>query len=261
MLFDKVILSTNDDPKYYQWWPIVAHAWKHFWPLAEVVLAYVTDRGEDDERVIEFRKHGTVTLYKPLEGIPTANHAKVARYFLAGNYPDKVCLIGDVDLMPLSRFYLDNKLAYRCTDQLLTIGAEEYYFIEEDIGKAPAALMTALGKIFFQLYGKDVTAFTNLSPVMDNKEIITNNPCNFSDESLTRLLLRNCDIDVVNKTVGLMSTWDTLDRSDWLVDLDRLFHGGYAYAHLPRPYNPKDESITPLLDYIGYTDYEYPCSL
>ncbi len=64
-------------------------------------MAFVTNRAENDDLVSKMREYGDVILYPIIKGIPTPNQAKMARHILAGNYGTEVCMIEDIDTVPL----------------------------------------------------------------------------------------------------------------------------------------------------------------
>jgi hypothetical protein len=260
MLFDKVILSTNDNPKYYQWWPIVAHAWKRLYPDVEVILAYVSSYNHQF-REKQFRKHGKVIRWELKNDQIDPNWAQIARYLVAAECGDSVCMINDVDFLPLNKEYFNEIISqYRVEDGFLGVGWEEYQQRPLVPTKWAAGLMTGTGNQFRELYSTDEIDINSLR-LFDDKESVANPPNQFCDESLNRALLHLSGQRIKLITNGLDKRTQTLDRSWWNLDEDKLKAGGYAYAHLPRPYEKYQEQVKPILDYIGYTDYEYPCSL
>ena len=70
MKLDHIVLSTNDNPKYYEFWPVVAQSWNKLFPEVNLVLAYVS---YDTSSVSELERYGRVAHYYPIDGIPIQN--------------------------------------------------------------------------------------------------------------------------------------------------------------------------------------------
>ena len=157
---DRIILSTDDNETYLNFWPIVAKAWKKLFDV-EVSLAYVTS-SPDEARLKKMREYGEVFVYTPVEGIPIGNQAKMARFFLAGDeFSDKVCMVNDIDTAPLSPEYFIRVLEDRKKDQLLAVGAELYVGTPDE-GKFPIGEITAEGRVFKSIVNPLGLSFDNL---------------------------------------------------------------------------------------------------
>ena len=253
-MFDRVVLSTDENPNYIEFWPLVCSAWKKFFPEISVSLAFVSDRTESDDLLLRMKKFGDgIEIFKTVDGIPTANHAKVARLILASEFENEVCLIHDIDTVPLQSEYTKSCLAVRNAGELLAVGAE-LYKDTSDSGKFPMSHVTGEGWIFRKLFnpqGLDreavVSRFIDCR-VCDDKESINNHPDNFSDESLIRAMLyKNKDIVVRHWKRRIFF----LDRSEWGNFHEDIWENGeYAEANMPRPFSSNYEEIEFIVKYI-----------
>src|SRR4051812_28165260 len=105
MKLDRVIISSDDNPKFLAFWPLIQRAWKQFFPKTKVWLALVSQQ--------PIRNDGIVN-YAPVDGIPISNQAKMARYFLAASFNDyKVAMTNDIDLLVLQSKYTNDLLVQR----------------------------------------------------------------------------------------------------------------------------------------------------
>lgn len=280
-LVDRIILSTNDFPFYRDFWPTAARAWKALFPSVIVTAAFLTERAESDPIVSDMRKYGNVVLFKPIPGIPEFNLAKVIRLILAARM-DGVCMVNDIDLIPLQRDFVDFLMSQRKEGELLLVGNKEF----RDVGSSKAMMgyATAESKVWAKLLNPDGLIYKDLVhswvglKVYDNQEDISINvgpsgagypgvPSasqhhrNFSDESLLRVLadrwggpIRHVPRGWPLRTVGYVPEPDQraiLDRASWLVDRDKLWRGEYAQAHLPRPVDKRSSVV---LEYISYLE-------
>lgn len=257
--FDRVILSCDANPKYVDFWPVVCRAWEKLFGV-QPVLAFVGSY-EDQCACRGKLQCGPVIYIRPVEGIPLANQAKLARYWLAAWVNDeKTTMINDIDLLPLSKDYVNTLLGNRPKGTLLTVGSELY--IGPEKGKAMAGYLTAESSVFKKLvnpkalsFSDWMSSFVGLS-CFDHKEDVmnstsTDSPDCFSDESLLRYWH---SVNPVPREDRRMPFWpyieQALDRFDWKFDVQKLKDGVYKEAHLPRPYSQNRDKIQPLVDYI-----------
>ena len=261
MKFDRIILSSDANPKFIEFWPLVARGWRTFFGDIEVWLALVTPEGKFN--LADLRQHGHVEHYEPVPGIPTGNQAKIARYHLAATWNDNsVNVINDLDLLPLQSLYLTALLGHRPPGHLLTVGAELY--TGPETGKFTAGYLTAESSVWKTLVnplGLSWAAFVNGfvgMRVFDHKEDVTRsvhheNPDTFSDESLLRALLSLNPVPVIHLPRGYNPyTARALCRANWMFDPKKLADGTYVEAHLLRPLSENKDRIQPLIDYLNH---------
>jgi hypothetical protein len=104
---DKVILSTNDNPLYYKFWPYVAKAWERIG--IKPILFFIGDTIPED---IENNVYsgGEIIQISPLEDISTAFQSQVIRLVSPSMFPNDIIIISDIDDMPLSEKYFQNNI-------------------------------------------------------------------------------------------------------------------------------------------------------
>lgn len=256
-MFDRIVTSTNDNSIYLGFWKIQILSHKKFFPEKKLTIAFLTNRTQDDELVKEMIDSGIdVQLYKPIEGIPEGNHAKVLRYIGASQYKNEVCCITDMDTIPLQKEYLTKQTNLREPNKLLCIGAEVYEG-KPEYGKFPAHHMTAEGKIFKQLFNPDNLEYEESIKLIsdikkyDLKESIINSIEEFSDESLIRVLIEKNNVPVqhITRNIDIYNDW--IDRSWWGIDIEKLKSGGYIESNLLRPYEDHVSQIKPILNFLN----------
>lgn len=256
-LFDRVVLSCNEDPKYLEFWPVISMAWQKLFKV-NVSLAFLTNREQEDPLVLKMQEFGDVQVYEPIDGIPQPNLAKVIRHIHAGTYGDERCLINDIDLLPLQRNYLNNMLS-RCTGYTLVTTGKDLYKGKEQ-GKFTMGYLCAMGSVFREIVNPDQLSYYELIEswvglrTFDDKEDISSrihneSPESFSDESLWRALMNRYERPAIHFPRGFTED-QNIDRANWRVDWDKLKAGHYVESHLPRPYSQNKPLIDPLLSYI-----------
>lgn len=252
-MFDAVVLAT--DEKFKNFVPIVSYAWRAYFPTlpkGAIKVAFVTNRTTDDPVVLKMGEYCQPILFPEVEGIPTANLAKMARFIVASKLEDTVAMIEDIDTIPLQAQYYVNRcmniLSMNDLDNtFLAVGREVYEGTPHE-GKFPISTMTATGNTFSKLINPEnldipslIESWKNIS-VFDEKEDITKE--NFSDESLWRVLIdRNQDPDCrqrvnikyINRDINIHTQW--LDRSWWGANLntENLHNDYYVTCNFKRP--------------------------
>lgn len=263
-MIDQIILSCNEDLVYMEFWKPVSTAYKLMFPDVKVHLAFLTNRSEDDELVKEFRTFGEVTLFKPIPDVPEFGQAKMIRFILASQQGDDVCYIDDIDLFPLSKAFISDKIDKRPKGVLLCVGGEVYGFN----GCYPISQITAEGDIFKQFINPNNKSYRDLilswtTYFYDVREKINidmdmANDRYFSDERLLKRLLVESPVPKLELKRGyddyLESTIDrhtfNKESNEWNYDRDKLTNHGYVNAHGARPYEKNKEHYLPILKYI-----------
>ena len=265
--FDRVIVSSNEDPLYLDFWPLVAWTYRAMFPGLRVTLAFCSDRRESDPFVAELRQHGEVVLVPTTHDLPIANQAKMARYWVAMQEPETVAYLDDIDLIPLSREWLVSKVAPRPAGHLLFVGHDAYS--EDPKGQTPVSQMTGEGRLFRQLVNPDGLALIDwlrsfIGRTGRHEDIASRahhegSACPtdqehldtllFSDEALLRSLRLERRVPEHHERRGYVTERDTVDRSCWdATNLDRKVH-----CHAIRPYGTQRHRIRPVLEYVRDT--------
>ncbi len=255
-MFDKIIVS-SDESYFIEYLPIVCKAWEKFYNIT-VTLAFVSNRVEEDPFVQKLREYCDVVIFPIIEGIPVPNQAKMARHFLASLMGDEVCMIEDIDTIPLQTNFIDKIVSQRKTGKLLLVG-QEVYEGSEHSGKIPISNMMGEGYLFqriinpFQQQYEDLIKSWIDIKYCDHKEAINSAADKFSDESLIRALISINDvhgrnIQKINRDVNPKNDW--IDRSWWSIDKNKLNSGGYVICNFLRPFFDNYLIIEPVVKYI-----------
>lgn len=263
-MIDQIILSCNEDETYSSFWPIVSWAYKRMFPEVTVHLAFLTNREEDDELVKEFRTHGKVTLFRPIEGIPEFGIAKTIRFILASQQGNDVCMIEDIDEIPLSKTFITDKLSQRPKDVLLCVGEEANGWV----GSWPVSYMTCEGHLWKKFINpKDLSYVELINSFRDyffdirekiDLETDFKNDIYYSDERRLRKLLRDNPVPILSIRRGYDDFRTcTIDRhffdkesNYWHYDRQKLINGEYVSAHCIRGFDQYKEHFAPIIEFI-----------
>lgn len=257
MVFDRIILSSDENKMFLQFLILVTRAWKKFFPEVKTTMAFITERSSSDELVVRVSECvDDLNIFRPMDGVPLANQAKVSRHVMAGYYPHDLCVCHDIDSLPLQRLYHEKLISQHIKDTLMAVGREVYDNTEHE-GKFPSGHMCAEGHVFKRLFNphnlsyEDVLRSWMHMRTFDCKEDILAKPSIFSDESLIRSVIsqsKDVVVHYVKRGVNIRKQW--VDRSWWKIDQERLINGYYTECNLLRPFDANFERIQPIVNYI-----------
>lgn len=232
-----VILSSNENPNYWNFTPYVIEAYRCLGYNCTVGL--VSWRGK----------------YKPHPFMPEYAQAKLLRFYIATKM-EGVNYVDDIDLFPLSKAFIEDKVSQRKEGHLLCVGGEVYDYN----GCYPVSQMTAEREVWERLMNPEKLPWHDwldwlCKPVVFDEcenPYIQPRPSEhiyFSDEKLIRRLLKENPVPIHMMERGYANVLDsTIDRMDWEIDVNKLNAGKYVNAHCQRPFNPND--LNRLLDYV-----------
>jgi len=250
MRVDAVIVSTDDNPIYSQFWPLIAAAWCRVG--IQPVLAYI------GEPCIEICSHGPVAPFPRIKGIPSGNLAKVSRICLALQFADKCAMLSDLDMLPLQSKYFLNAAKSLKSKDILNLSADAYD--ERHMHKYPICYWIGRGDVWREIFNPKgltwielVSSWCNKPKKFDEKE----DPSNivFSDESLVRKIMADWSGSSSRFRRGKrgwrksMAKW-RINRNFWEWDKSALKAGHYIDAHMPRPMDKHIYDLSLLVDQL-----------
>jgi hypothetical protein len=236
------VIHSCDDGHFFDFAPLVRHAWGRFFPEATVIIGVV---GRDCVAI---------------DGIPIPNQAKMLRNWVASMTPG-INMISDMDLIPLQRGWLEGKLNEYCQGCLMGIG-REVLFNTVDRGKWPSGYTTADRDTWRDFLNPSIASWPGWLNTMrglyvagDGMEDPCAPPPMYSDESMLRARWLRWSGNK-DRSQWLPREWepvkDSLDRMDWTFDVKKLNAGQYIEAHMPRPYAQHLDDLAPVFDYLEF---------
>jgi len=154
MKIDRVILSTNDKKEYYDFWPLVSKRWSSWGIKPELFVISEKDLDIDSS-------HGNVTYVNPARGFRTAQQSQIVRFFGAAKYEDEVCLISDLDMMPLDKDYFVKSIDNCEDDNIVFYSSDAYTPGNPAYPAYPMCYMAAKGSTFKQIIGSSFEDFSS----------------------------------------------------------------------------------------------------
>jgi len=239
LIIQRSIVSTDDNPLYYEFWPVVAKAWRNIGiqPLVAAIGGVTLDYF-----------YGTVINIPSIEGISNGFIAQVIRFILPCFFPEDVSIIGDIDMIPLRRDYFTKQVAAYDEDSIVVFSADAY---KGEI-RYPMCYIAAKGKYFQEIIGlksinsSDILAFIkelhSLNLNWDTDELY------FSRRLHASPLLQNT---IFIKRGG----WNPfarnrVDRGAWHCSKINLCIDKYIDAHCLRPLDKHREQLKAIFKYV-----------
>ena len=112
MKIEKVIVSTNCNPLYFDFWKSFSYVWKEKMG-ADPVLVYI-DKDPDAAQIDD--RWGQVIRVKSVDGVPEYLQTQWSRFFFARLFPDAICMTSDIDMYPLDRAYFMDEFTVDAAD-------------------------------------------------------------------------------------------------------------------------------------------------
>ncbi|MBI2742465.1 MAG: hypothetical protein HYX48_00915 [Chlamydiales bacterium] len=226
----RVILATNNNPDYIEFWPVVAPMWKKmgFTPT----LALIAYEGCPIDTSI-----GDVIRFDPIPGVSEALQAQVVRLLLPALFPDDGCIISDIDMLPLSKTYFVEGAA-SCPDDTFLVYRNKAPGYAHG-GKYPMCYLAGKGRVFGSIFG-----ISTYDQIGDMIRLLARAKLGwYTDELMIYAQARKWEttggkILCLNHGVG-----PRLDRIHWNMDFKNLDISKYIDCHCPRPYSAHRESI------------------
>jgi hypothetical protein len=217
------IISTNDDPIYYGFTPIVSDYYRRLGNNVNVV--YLSEKKY--EAPINCN---SLTNIKPVQGYDIGVQAKLARSYIATTFPCGVYTLLDVDQILINLQWLHNivkkhrKYLFSYRYDIIAVGSN-VYAKDKDIKqrtKWPMYFTTGTSTGFKKLFNiSDISfeefleKFSNIPDPIDKKESTKNSFSSFSDESLFRYCSARHKVNIVYEEIPMHgNTMKRIDRVD-----------------------------------------------
>lgn len=220
---DRAILSSDANPMYLDFWPLVAKAWQRIGirpTLALIAPATVTV----DESL------GDVIRFEPIEGVSTALYAQVIRLFLPAYFEEDVCILSDIDMLPINKeYYLKD---------IINLPRNSFVVYRESlVDGSPRYSMcynVACGKTFKEIFTIEATkqsiintviAWSKLGLGWNTDEIMLYNTLFSWQGYKSRCIKLGHQVE------------RRIDRGNWIYDAEKLKNNYYIDSHMIRPYS------------------------
>jgi len=243
---DRVIISADTHQMYVDFWPVVAQAWEELVGVKPTLALIAPQDFYVDE------SYGDVFRFEPIEGVSTALYAQVIRLLLPIMFPDEVCIITDIDMIPLSRSFYVDSVADISDDAFVVYRSAALPQYKQYAMCYNAAKGSTFGEIFGIQSVEEIPEFIKKFAQEFNHAWSTD------QQALYKYLRSWKDFDTraILLGHGVYVNRTTISRTHWTYDVAKLKMGGYIDAHMLRPYKTYKKYIDLLAKQLGLSDYQ-----
>ncbi len=226
---NRAIVSSNENPTYLEFWPIVAKAWKKIG--IQPTLALIADDSVSVDESI-----GDVIRFEPIPDVPTSLYAQVVRLLLPIYFENDFCILSDIDMIPLNAPYF--LYSAKDVDPSHFVVYRNRAYSEK---RYPMCYNAAQGKTFKEIFNIDKEQIPQLVAQWHALGLNW-----YTDELMLYRYLHHWKY--FNTRCVLMNKWGPrIDRLNWSYSNSGLQKGFYIDAHCLRPYSSYKAQIDRVL--------------
>lgn len=227
-MIDYVIISSDDNPMYKDFYPIVAKRW-----LDLGYKTYYVNITDCDS--IEENEWGIIHKMKALDFTSTGFQSQVVRLFCS-NLIDGIMLTSDIDMLPINGEYFKQYFSELTDDNIVIYSGQPY----GNVPYYPMCYVLGHSKNFSKYLGIENLNFSEYCKQLLQYDLAWNTDENFMYDRFQnhtdKLVVKN-DRDFSRR----------VDRGNWMYDLRALESGHYIDSHLLRPYSQYKNEIDKLV--------------
>lgn len=240
MIINRAIISTDDNPLYYEFWPLAANGWRNagIEPTNAVIGTVNLDHSL-----------GTIIRVPEIDGISSAFIAQVIRFIVPCLFPEEVSVVGDIDMIPLSKSYFTTDLKAYGDDKIIVFSSDAY----KNELRYPMCYIAGKGKYFQEIIGLENTSFASIELFIKKLHGL-----NLGWDTDELFFAKKLHESVLFKQTILLKRegWqpfasNRIDRGNWNYSRWKLYKNKYIDAHALRPLH---SHLTALKDIITYIE-------
>lgn len=216
-MIDYVIISSDDNPMYKDFYPIVAKRWKDLG--FKTYYINITDIDE----VIE-NEYGYIHKIKKLENFTSGFQSQIVRLF-ASNFIKGNLLMSDIDMLPINGEYYKQYFNELKDDNVIIYTGQPY----GNVPYYPMCYVLSNSANFQNYLGIKNISFNDYCQMLSSSYGQAWN----TDENFMYDKFQNHIDKLIVKSRDLTKR---IDRGGWRYDLNLLRDGYYIDSHMLRPY-------------------------
>jgi len=238
MNIDYVIVSTDENPLYSDFWEVVKPVWNNKINI-KPILVNITNNNK-----VEEYEDCIIHNIKSIDGINTGFQSQIARMYITKFYSDKVCLTSDIDMIPINKEYFKDTVNEYKNSDLVIYSSDAY----KKNNRYPICYNSSLGSTFCDILNLNEYSFEEYCKMLlDRKQGWDTDELYFG-ECVNNYTGAN---KIVKLNRGLnLSVNRRIDRSNWTYDLEKLHEGFYIDSHSLRPYYIYKKEVDKLINNI-----------
>ena len=234
MKIDYVLVGSNNDPMYLDFWPIISKVWKNKFNVIPV-LGLITDKEE-----IIHDEFGIIIKLRRIEGYSDGLLSQLVRLYLPKHLNGN-CIMSDIDMIPISEKYFIDGLKEYDDDDFIIMSSHHPQTV--NINQYPMCYVV----------GSDLN-FKKLFNLNDDWETFVKKIPNqgwFTDQChLFNMINKNQNIKYKFPLRDSDFVSDRIDITNWFYDVNLLKNGYYVDSHMLRPYTKYKDEINKLINLL-----------
>lgn len=235
MEIEYVVVSSNDNRMYLDFWNIVKDSWIKIGIKPILVLIGDKDKITDNGDYI-------IHELKQVENIDTGFQSQIARMYISRFYKDSVLITSDIDMIPLNKNYFNDVGIGVEDDNIIILSSDAYKTV-----RYPICYNVAKGQIFCDIIDCDVD-FSEYC-----KKLLSYDWGWDTDEMFFGMKLQSYNNEkVIKKKRGWINgmALKRIDRNNWIYDVEKLKSGYYIDSHSLRPFSKYKNEIEKIIKYL-----------
>jgi len=242
MNIDYVILGSDENPYYYDFWPIVSKIWKEVFKVTPV-LGLISDEDSDFQKT----EYGIIKKFKKIEKVDVGLQSQIVRIFLP-KFLNGNCLVSDIDMIPLSTKYFIESSSGLTHNNLIIYSSDNPECLRNNM--YPICYFAAHSNIFSKLFDLDLN-WEQFCFFLRNR-----NEKWYTDQKY--LYEKTNTFCSKNECIFLKRGWDgwngpaykRIDRINWVYDKSKVKEGHYIDCHSLRPFKTYKKEIEELVNLL-----------
>lgn len=241
MKIDYVIVSSNENPYYLDFWPIISKVWKEKFNITPV-LGLICNENSDFEE----SEYGIIKKFKSIEGVDTGLQSQIVRLFLTKEL-NGYCLISDIDMIPLSVKYFEECASYLTENNIVVYSSDnpECLYNKE----YPMCYVSSHSNSFKSILKIDLNWSEFVKSMKDRNQGWSTDQ-KYLFEKINEFNLQKNDVVLLNRGWSGIAN-KRIDRACWDYDPIKVSEGYYIDSHSLRPYSQYSEEINKLINHLS----------
>jgi hypothetical protein len=239
MSLDYVIVGSDTNPMYLEFWDVISKVWREKFNVIPV-LGLICD---EDSEIYE-DKYGLVKKFKQVKGVDAALQSQIVRLYLP-KFLDGKCLISDIDMIPLSPKYFHENLLKVNNENIVIYSSDNKGCQQSDM--YPMCYISAHSNTFKNVLSLEIGWDEFVLSQNDRKQgWYTDQKFIFEKINQYNQEKNNC-IFLNRGWLISGSAEKRIDRIKWDYDSEKVKEGYYIDCHSLRPYSRHKEEIDKLI--------------
>jgi hypothetical protein len=269
MKVNRVILSSNNNKDYFQFWNPLSKVYKEKFNITPTLIWIGTEEEMIDCKISN--DYGDVIITEPNKKYTIASQCAWGSYWATQFFPNEVCFIWGIDEVPLSGIFIKDMVEEIQDDRYVMLISDAYlpdhWTIE--YSSSPSGQHIALGSTFMDIYKFEKSFQDEIEKVFNSgthEAYLSTHPTGYypvimehpnwgTDETYYSHILRNYkgDFEILSLNNFDLMRERRIDCERFYeipYDLTLLKKGWYSQAHLCRPFDIHQNYIQNLFNNI-----------